>query len=132
MERLALTVKVFPSGGATTLIFIAAGAAAVSTFVMRAKTSGNMFLFVDVDVAYRFAEERGDVESTGRTVSTLSWSFPGQSPQSMKRSFSVTSRAISLSAGSAREYPVGGHCARLFSSCVPNRTEQSELPCSWR
>ena len=35
-----------PSGGVTTMIFIADGAGAVSSFVMRSETSGNMFMFV--------------------------------------------------------------------------------------
>ena len=46
-KRLPPTVKMFPSGGATTMIFIVDGADAVISFVMRSKACWNMFVPLD-------------------------------------------------------------------------------------
>ena len=68
-KRLAPTVKMFPSSGATTLICIVDGADAVISFVMHSKASWNLFVplentsfgvqsLADVNVALYVALER--------------------------------------------------------------------------
>ena len=53
-KRLVPTVKMFPSGGATTLIFIVDGADVVISFVVRSKPSWKMLVLDNTSIGVQF------------------------------------------------------------------------------